>query len=260
MSIAVPLYGFGGGTDPLNFKVVNGYNTTPSNPKENTIWVNTGVEIISWVFSSTKPENPVQGMVWFNVGTGSNAAFNALKKNTIQVYPISASIYNNGEWSEKEVKIYQNGAWTTSEAKKVYLFNNGDQCTDITGGWSGNGYEVDDHACNTVYGIMSDNTWMYCTGKSGAHGGIGTINPVDLTKYKTLHFYGRSTHAVESSQVYIAQTKEVTSTPAAISMLPTADNWLVMDISGLVGNYYVFFGASANQKATSYCREIYLTE
>lgn len=42
-----------GGTS-LNFKVIGGI-TEPSNPKENTIWVNTGTEITSWDFSATEP-------------------------------------------------------------------------------------------------------------------------------------------------------------------------------------------------------------
>ena len=46
-------HGAGGGT-PLNFKVVGG-TSAPSNPKENTIWVNTSTAITSWDFSATEP-------------------------------------------------------------------------------------------------------------------------------------------------------------------------------------------------------------
>lgn len=54
MSITVPLEGFGGGSNPLNFKVVGG-TVQPDNPKENTIWINTDTEITSWDFSATQP-------------------------------------------------------------------------------------------------------------------------------------------------------------------------------------------------------------
>ena len=115
----------GGGGNSLNFNVVNGWDSPPSNPKENTIWVNTGVVITSWVFSATQPANPAQGMVWFSTGASSPVAFNALKKNSIMVYPMSARIYNNGEWSEKEAKIYQNGAWVEWAPEPFYIFKSG---------------------------------------------------------------------------------------------------------------------------------------
>ena len=64
MSEMVPMYGFGGsGGGGLNFKVVGG-TTQPTNPTENTIWVNTSVSITDWVFSATEPTTPVEGMVW----------------------------------------------------------------------------------------------------------------------------------------------------------------------------------------------------
>lgn len=45
----------GGGTGAgLNFKVVGG-TTQPSNPSENTIWVNTDKEITGWIFSAKNP-------------------------------------------------------------------------------------------------------------------------------------------------------------------------------------------------------------
>lgn len=45
----------GGGVNPLNFKVVGG-TSAPSNPKENTIWVNCSLNITSWDFSATEPQ------------------------------------------------------------------------------------------------------------------------------------------------------------------------------------------------------------
>lgn len=43
-----------GGASPLNFKVVGG-TSAPSNPKENTIWVNTDQKITSWHFGANEP-------------------------------------------------------------------------------------------------------------------------------------------------------------------------------------------------------------
>lgn len=43
-----------GGGAGLNFKVVGG-TTQPTNPKENTIWINTDAEITSWAFAPVDP-------------------------------------------------------------------------------------------------------------------------------------------------------------------------------------------------------------
>ena len=121
----------GGGGNPLNFKVVGG-TTEPSNPKENTIWVNTDKEITGWHFASEQPEDMKEGEVWFLTVKPSTVEFNALKKNGIQVYPISAKQYVSGKWVDKTAKSYQDGKWVDWV---TYLLNGADTCDSITGGW-----------------------------------------------------------------------------------------------------------------------------
>lgn len=111
----------GGGGASLNFKVVGG-TTAPSNPKENTIWVNTDAEISSWVFSATEPESPEEGMLWISTDTSSPVEFNALKKNSIQVYPLSAKQYVGGALVGKTAKTYQGGTWVDWI---TYIYNMG---------------------------------------------------------------------------------------------------------------------------------------
>ena len=99
----------GGGGAALNFKVVPGL-TQPGTASENTIWVNTE-RIGAWYFSVTQPENMQEWDVWFPVDTSSTVEFNALKKNGIQVYPLSAKQHVSGALVDKTTKIYQNGEW-----------------------------------------------------------------------------------------------------------------------------------------------------
>lgn len=99
-----------GGSNPLNFRVVG--NPQHTIAKENTIWVDTD-KINKYYFSATQPENMVDYDVWFPTGTSSTIEFNALKKNGIQVYPISAKQYVNGALVNLKSKIYQNGEWVS---------------------------------------------------------------------------------------------------------------------------------------------------
>lgn len=114
MSITVPLYGFGGGGGAaLNFKVVGGLEL-PINPKENTIWVKTDVDITGWVFSATEPDiedDGKDGSVWFKTGTTSPVEFNALRKNGVKVYPLSVKQHVGNAWVNKIAQSYQNNRW-----------------------------------------------------------------------------------------------------------------------------------------------------
>jgi hypothetical protein len=222
----------GGGGGALNFDVVNGFNTPPSNPKENTLWVNTSVVITSWVFSATKPENPTQGMVWFHIGTSSSAEFNALKQNTIQVYPISASIYNNGEWSEKEVKIYKNGQFTGIVSWDGILYNKGDECTAVTGGWSLTGTGTK----NTDSITLGEDPWRFDINSTAY-----TNLEIDLTGKKTLEAYFVEANAKAGGYVYLevyqGENKVATKTVANLQQI--ANEWSTLDISALPAGKYV---------------------
>lgn len=131
MSKFVTLHGFGGANSgvELNFEIVGGLEQ-PANPKENMIWVNTDVAINEWKFSSSEPENVVEGFVWIYTGNSSEVAFDVVEN--IEVYPISAKQYVGGVWVDVTAKSYQGGEWVDWI---IYLFNNGDQCENITGGW-----------------------------------------------------------------------------------------------------------------------------
>ena len=125
-----PCEASGGGG--LNFKVVGGL-TQPANPAENTIWVATDTPISGYAFSATEPSEPSEGLVWFLVKISSTVEFNALKKEALMVYPVSAKQYNAGAWEDVVARSYQDGEWVEWIA---YLYNEGDQCVDATGGWT----------------------------------------------------------------------------------------------------------------------------
>ncbi len=116
MSITVPMQGFGGGV-PLNFKVVG--NPQPTNPKENSIWLNTDEKITGWYFQEKQPENMQHGEIFIATGTQSPVNFNALKKNGITVYPLKAQQMVSGTLKDIEAKIFKNDEWVDL----TYLFD-----------------------------------------------------------------------------------------------------------------------------------------
>ena len=109
--------GFVAGIDQcssLNFRIVGG-TSQPNDPVENTVWVNTDKEISSWAISPEQPDSPTEGMVWISSGSSGNVSFNALKKNEIAVFPLTAKQYVSGVWKDTDYSIYQDDTWIKPE-------------------------------------------------------------------------------------------------------------------------------------------------
>lgn len=125
------LYGNGGsgGGAGLNFEVVG--NPKPLHPKENTIWVNTDLKILGYIFNQMRPVNLEDGMVWIATGDTSGIAFNALKKNCMMIYPRTVEICIDGEMTNVEAEIYQGGEW--HDATSVVFFADGAFNTETFG-------------------------------------------------------------------------------------------------------------------------------
>lgn len=111
----------GGSGASLNFKVVG--NPKPENPSENVLWVNTDNNITGWVFSGVTPENMTEGVVLIEYDTNGKIGFNALKKNEIQIFPLSVKQYLSGELVKKDAQIYQSGVWHELSSREDYIVN-----------------------------------------------------------------------------------------------------------------------------------------
>lgn len=173
-----------GGGNPLNFKVVGG-TSAPSSPKANTIWVNTSTAITSYVFGSTQPTGST-GMVWFNTGTFSTAPFNALKKNNITVYPLSARQYVSGAWVDKVAKSYQGGKWVDWWSGQLYELGN--EHTIVTGGWQARAWLLKSGYTATAPTLTKNGSSMTAVAKTKNGSGVIEIaKDVDLTGYSTLN-------------------------------------------------------------------------
>lgn len=184
-------HGTSGGVSPLNFHV----KTYPSEtelkadkPKKNTIGIVPLATMTSWAFRSTEPTEPEIGMVWFIIGDNSPAEFNALVENTLQVYPISAKQYVSNEWKAIPAWSYQGEEWAEWF---MYLYNTGNECTDITGGFY---YEAKRPQSNQNSGGTASltknqsNMILTQTSTSGAFGSAicATNKKIDLTDVKNI--------------------------------------------------------------------------
>lgn len=219
----------GGGGGGLNVQVVGG-TATPSNPKENTIWFDTDVKITTWAFSATAPEAPVEGVAWIVTGNASPAEFNALKKHSIVVYPVSGKQYISGVWVDKPCQIYQGGEW--SAFWDGYYFENGNQYENITGGWTTQEYKNDTSAQVTV-----DKTLTVSAPQSN-NATIGTANKIDLEDVDTLYVECTEKGAY-SVYLTVSETKTVSTSGGYIARVAIDVGVNALEVHTLHGEYYI---------------------
>lgn len=140
--------GSGGG---LNLKVVGG-TTQPTNPKENTIWINTTTAITGYVLSPTRPENGTDGLVWLKTAD-TGVEINVGRKNAVLLHLASCNIYAGNKWDYIEAHIYRGNIWVQFAFKLVpgeytaveYIQGTGTQYikSGLTGFTHLYGFEVD---------------------------------------------------------------------------------------------------------------------
>ena len=168
-----------------------------------------------------------KGTVWFPTGISSNVEFNALKKNGVQVYPISAKQYVDGAWVDVTAKSYQNGAWV--DWWNGELFKDGNQYTSVTGGWE---------VFNLSHGSYSTPTLTFDNGNmvmsmrqpsSDYRGGVVCAkNTIDLTDVNEITMKLKSFSALGS----YAQPSYFGS----VSLVVFDDNGTTVLPSGLASN------------------------
>lgn len=256
----------GGGSGSLNFEVVGG-TSAPTSPKENTIWVNTDIAITSWIFNAFEPENPSAGQIWIYTGNSSPVDFNALEKNGVQVYPLTAKQYINGGWVDKTALIYQNGEWAEWA---MHLYDTGNKCVDITGDWTAAGWKWRNTTGGNGGTLAPTITWNddhFVYNGTGNHasytrgGCLLTANNIDLANIKTISFHVLSSTATRANSgnntyLYIGVFKrnaasfEGTDARIATVQLDTnlQETWYNIDVSSIDLPYAVGIAASSQAK------------
>ena len=240
MSNVVPMYGFGGGgSNALSFKIVGG-TTKPSNPSENTIWVNTSVTITDWIFSATQPTKPTKDMVWISTGASSPVAFNALKKNSVIVYPISAKQYVSGAWVEKPTKIYRDDAWDDVKLSIVYFVENGKLKVTLK-----------NYSTSGATMTITEESAGYVTIKGNKEGYHAWHDMADLTGYKTMAVTTAASSGATSA-CWLCVWPSTETTPkydnASAKVRLQATGTVTVDVSSLDGAYYVGVTSATSTK------------
>ena len=249
----------------LNFEVVGG-TEQPGSPSENTIWINTAAEITGWVFSATEPETPTEGMLWIFNASDSSVSFNALKKNEIHLCPLAARQYIGGAWEKKTGKSYQGGEW---KDWVTFLYNTGDECIDLTGGWQGRAWKMNSNNDTAVAPTLTKNDdHLFVRYPVSDHdGAIEPKKDIDLTGYTKLSvdvdYYSASNLAMRMRMCIVRRSATYFMTDAVAMTDITGTGTFSIDLTGLTlsGTYDIAIGCRVNDvKAELEISRIYLSK
>ena len=267
------LYGNGGGSN-LNFKVVGG-TSGPASPGENTIWVVTDAAISKWHFraeanpSWAEPEGTVfitSSTVPANIHI--NAIKNANKGNMILLQLLGCTQYSAGAWRKREAYIYQNGVWRQFSSVALFLYNNGDQCTNISGGWDAYAYKIsiDTAVTEVAPTVAKDSSSItvthYSSYENYTSGVLLTNASIDVTNYNSLSINVTAvtlSDVNEGLKLFLTNTKSNNFTMIA-SLDLTTTGIKTLNISSVSGACYVgIYCQGTNSPASVTFNQVYLS-
>ena len=233
----------GGAGAGLNFKVVGG-TAQPTNPKENTIWVNTPNEITRWIFRADEPDTPETGMVWISTGESGVVEFNALKENGLYVHPIEAKQYISGEWEPRVAMIYQGDKWIEW---LVYLYKDGElkagRLIPVAKDWSGSSGA----APAITYNEKSVKMTMISTSQGYCYFPI----KFDMTRFNTLKTIGAYTfNGAERCGVAVLNSVGGAFGTSYAGWAAGAAENSSLDVSEMTGEKYIGFFLSGGTSLT----------
>lgn len=133
-----------------------------------------------------------------------------------------------------------------------HLFKNGDEYTDITGGWSGNAYSYVTSEYTVKSGIISDNNLYLTNQGTSSITVMGTQNLINFEGKKTLHIaYTFNQGSSPAASVYVNASKTLDKAGDKLSSvaLSNGTNEAILNTVGIESGYIIIWCGGANNRA-----------
>lgn len=223
----------------LNFSVKGG-TSQPSNPTENTIWVNTSNTITQYTFSDIEPTNKSNGFVWFQTGNVIDQSslnlfkFNDTEMNTIR--PMCVKQYISNAWQIMPCSIYKNGKWIPWW--NGYLYKLGEEYEGITGGWV---IKRCKDQSTLASGTTKESNYLKLHISAKNTGAcIVTRNKIDVTNYNELHIHTLDQASGPQFGLYNDYVDGLSWNNYVYGKgIESTNSDIIIDISAASGEYYI---------------------
>ena len=231
-----------GEKDRLRYRVYGG-TTPPASPREYDFYIKTTTPIAAFELNSWTNAQPTwfvgNGQVYIVSEVWNTDSINLVKDGngiSLPFLPKWCWQQINGQWYQMEAYFYRGGWVKFSDYKDTppwsgTLFYNGDQYTDITGGWTG----ADSYSPSLSATLYSGTIT------------ISTASAVDLSGFSTLKFMG-SGNGANSGGTYSAKCKIVNESGVEVASVDFQSNGTyAVSVAALSGKHYVRFVAAGSR-------------
>lgn len=229
--------------------------------EQNVIVVITNEPVTSHVFSADEP-TAENGKVWFRTGASSPAAFEPFKGYAFKVYPVMCYQYVNRRWEEKLAAIYLGNEW---EYFNKFLFNNGDTCNWLTGGWTSEGatsifgYPVAGVSIGNTLGVNTQSTQNY-----SISGTLSTVNKINFSEIDAIRVKGTISGYNTSAAcvLYISSVRGNASQNVAFWSVATKNGQFefIQNVPDYDGEYYVCLSAETQSLGVGNATSMHVSE
>lgn len=227
-----------GGGSGLSLRVLGG-TTQPTSPREGTIWVHTSALKPDYILSGTQPASPSSGLAWIKLGS-DGVSLPVDKKGTLAITLAGCSVYSGSAWENADAWAYTGGEWVQFGYAILYLYKQGNQYTDITGGIIDWAWKSDAPRKGTLT-FLPNAIRLVASGSAVA---ATPAKQIDLSKYTRLIVRKTSAYIDNTNRAFIGITKtkgpQDTNDFAARAALDNVNSGTYsIDISTLSGLYWV---------------------
>lgn len=222
---------YGNGSAGAGLTIVSGL-TEPVKPKENMIWVKSDKAGKKYVFAEDAPEAPAEGLIWFSA-TGDGII-------------TQANVYADGAWNRVDAYMYLSGAWVHIASAVVYLYNKGDTCDAVSGGWEAAAWHINSGAPGSVPNLTYGDSSLAVSPTYGQEGLVNTRASVNLDKIRKVCAVISGNTSTNSYLAVSTGSGERGFPPNQKASKSLFNGTVELDVSALSGNYFVGFRVRGN--------------
>lgn len=222
---------YGNGSAGAGLTIVSGL-TEPVKPKENMIWVKSDKAGKKYVFAEDAPEAPAEGLIWFSA-TGDGII-------------TQANVYADGAWNRVDAYMYLSGAWVHIASTVVYLYNKGDTCDAVSGGWEAAAWHINSGAPGSVPNLTYGDSSLSVSWTYGKEGLVNTRDSVNLDKIRKICAVISGNTSTNSYLAVSTGSGERGFPPNQKASKSLFNGTVELDVSALSGNYFVGFRVRGN--------------
>ena len=222
---------YGNGSAGAGLTIVSGL-TEPVKPKENMIWVKSDKAGKKYVFAEAAPEAPAEGLIWFSA-TGDGII-------------TQANVYADGAWNRVDAYMYLSGAWVHIASAIVYLYNKGDTCDAVSGGWEAAAWYINSGATGSVPKLTKVDNGLSVSPTYGKEGLLETRASVNLDKIRKVCAVISGNTSANSYLAVSTGSGERGFPPNAKAAKNLFNGTVELDVSALSGKYFVGFRVRGN--------------